>query len=327
METNRDARRTGVLLINLGTPDAPTPEALRRYLREFLSDPRVVDLPRWQWLPLLHGVILRTRPKRSAAAYARIWTKDGSPLRLYTERLAEGLQRSLGLPVRIAMRYGNPRIEAGLQELRRAGVERLIALPLYPQYSATTTATAYDALGETLRHWRHVPPLRWVGDYHREPEYIDALARSVERHWQTRGQGERLLLSFHGLPERYAREGDPYPEQCRATAEALVARLGLSEGQWALSYQSRFGREPWLTPYTDETLVHWAREGVRAVDVICPGFATDCLETLEEIAMENRDHFLAAGGERFHYIPALNDHPDHVRLLAGLVRREGQGWL
>ncbi len=327
MEMTRDPRRTGVLLINLGTPDAPTPQALRRYLREFLSDPRVVDLPRWQWLPILHGVILRTRPKRSAAAYARIWTEAGSPLRLHTERLAAGLEETLQIPVRIAMRYGNPSIDSGLQALREVGAERIIALPLYPQYSATTTATAYDALGEALSRWRYVPPLRLLGDYHCEPNYIEALARSVERHWQEQGRSERLLMSFHGLPERYAREGDPYPTQCRATAQALAERLELRPKQWDLSYQSRFGREPWLTPYTDETLARWAQEGTRSVDIICPGFATDCLETLEEIAMENRDHFLTAGGECFHYIPALNDHPDHVRLLSELVRREGQGWL
>ncbi len=317
----------GVLLVNLGTPDAPTPEALRRYLAEFLSDPRVVDLPRWRWLPILHGIILRTRPARSARAYERIWTERGSPLRLYTEALGEALEEALGIPVRIAMRYGRPSIATGLAQLREAGAERLLVLPLYPQYSATTTASTYDALAAALRREAHVPEIRLLGDYHRHPAYIDALATRIEDHWREHGRGERLLLSFHGIPRRYAEAGDPYPQRCEATARALARRLGLEEGQWAMSYQSRFGREPWLQPYTDETLARWPGEGVRSVDVVCPGFATDCLETLEEIAMENRDTFLAAGGEAYRYIPALNDRPEHVALLETLVREGGEGWL
>ena len=317
----------GVLLVNLGTPDAPTPEALRRYLAEFLSDPRVVDLPRWRWLPILHGIILRTRPARSARAYARIWTERGSPLRLYTEALAEALEGSLDIPVRIAMRYGRPSIASGLEQLRQAGAQRLIVLPLYPQYSATTTASTYDALAAALRREALVPEIRFLGDYHRHPAYIDALAKRIEDHWREHGRGERLLLSFHGIPQRYAEAGDPYPQRCEATAHALAQRLGLEEGQWAMSYQSRFGREPWLQPYTDETLARWPGEGVRSVDVVCPGFATDCLETLEEIAMENRDTFLQAGGESYRYIPALNDRPEHVALLETLVREGGEGWL
>ncbi len=317
----------GVLLINLGTPDAPTPEALRRYLAEFLSDPRVVDLPRWRWMPILHGIILRTRPARSARAYARIWTEQGSPLRLYSEALAVALEASLRIPVRIAMRYGCPSVATSLAQLRQVGVQRLIVLPLYPQYSATTTASAYDALAAALRREAHVPEIRFLGDYHCHPAYINALASRIEAHWREHGRSERLLLSFHGIPQRYAAAGDPYPQHCEGTARALAQRLRLGEGQWAMSYQSRFGREPWLQPYTDETLARWPGEGVRSVDVVCPGFATDCLETLEEIAMENRDAFLQAGGETYRYIPALNDHPEHVALLEGLVREGGKGWL
>ncbi len=319
----------GLLLVNLGTPDSPAPADVRRYLAEFLWDPRVVETPRWLWWPLLHGIILNTRPRRSAEAYARIWTETGSPLLLHTRRQAEALQARLGEQVKVvpAMRYGNPSIAAGLRELREAGCERILVLPLYPQYSATTTASTFDAVTEELRRWRRVPELRFIGQYHSEPGYIAALAASIREYQQENGTPEKLILSFHGIPQRYAEAGDPYPRQCERTARLLAEALGLEEGRWQLTYQSRMGREPWLQPYTSATLEALAREGVRHVQVLCPGFAADCLETLEEIAMENRDIFLAHGGERYGYIPCLNDRPDHVEALAAIARSYLGGWI
>ncbi len=319
----------GLLLVNLGTPDSPAPADVRRYLAEFLWDPRVVETPRWLWWPLLHGIILNTRPRRSAEAYARIWTETGSPLLLHTRRQAEALQARLGEQVKVvpAMRYGNPSIAAGLRELREAGCERILVLPLYPQYSATTTASTFDAVTEELRRWRRVPELRFIGQYHSEPGYIAALAASIREYQQENGTPEKLILSFHGIPQRYAEAGDPYPRQCERTARLLAEALGLEEGRWQLTYQSRMGREPWLQPYTSATLEALAREGVRHVQVLCPGFAADCLETLEEIAIENRDIFLAHGGERYGYIPCLNDRPDHVEALAAIARSHLGGWI
>ncbi len=322
--------RAGLLLVNLGSPDAPTPAALRRYLAEFLADPRVVEQPRWLWLPLLHGVILRVRPARSAAAYREIWTEEGSPLIAISRRQEAALREALadaGVEVALAMRYGAPSVRDGLRALRQAGCERMLVLPLYPQYSATTTASVFDAVADELKQWRRVPALRFVDGYHAHPAYIAALAARIRAHRERHGRGERLLISFHGIPERYAKAGDPYPEQCAATARLLREALGLDEHEAPMSFQSRFGREPWLSPYTDETLQRLAGEGVRSVDVVCPGFAADCLETLEEIAMQNRDVFLAAGGEAFRYIPALNDDPAHVRALAGIAREQMADWL
>ncbi len=315
----------GVLLINLGTPDAPTPSALRRYLAQFLGDPRVVEMARLPWWLILHGIILRTRPKRSAKLYAKVWSGEGSPLYAISKRqriaLEAELHRRLGGPVKVAlgMRYGHPSIASALEELAAAGCTSVTALPLYPQYSATTTASSFDALFEALKTWRRIPQLTTVADYHDHPDYLDALAASVRDHWTKHGRGERLLLSFHGIPLRYHENGDPYPHQCRATAEGVAERLGLAEGEWALAYQSRFGREEWLRPYTDETLTQWGREGLGRVDVLCPGFAADCLETLEEIAGENRELFVEAGGGAYHYIPALNNRPDHIAALADLI--------
>lgn len=322
----------GVLLVNLGTPDAPTPAAVRHYLAEFLWDPRVVEAPRLLWWLALHGVILRTRPRRSARAYASIWTAQGSPLLVHTRNLATALDAALSdtpgpvACVGLGMRYGEPSIARAMRELRDRDVRHLLVLPLYPQYSGTTTASVFDAVAAELRHWRRVPALRFIDAYFARPGYIDALAASVRAHWQAHGRGERLLVSFHGIPERYVRAGDPYLAQCRATTAVLVAALGLADDQWLLTFQSRLGREPWLQPYTDETLRALPARGVRAVDVICPGFAVDCLETLEETAILNRELFLAAGGERYAYIAALNAEPDHVALLAQLVREQLQGW-
>jgi ferrochelatase len=320
------AARIGVLLVNLGTPDAPTSAAVRRYLAQFLSDPRVVEIPPLLWWPILYGVVLTVRPRRSAAAYREIWTDAGSPLLVNTAALARALQTELadgGAPVTVAygMRYGNPPVADALRSLRNAGASRLLVLPLYPQYAAATTGSAFDAVTAELRRWRRVPEACFIGDYHDCDGYVSALAASVREHWSAAGRTEKLLLSFHGLPARCSRLGDPYERQCRTTARLLAAALGLegSEG-WSLSFQSRVGREPWLEPYTDVLLAQWARDGVRRVQVLCPGFAVDCLETLEEIALRNRRDFIAAGGEELEYIPALNARPDHVAFLAALAR-------
>lgn len=335
-ESADDVRGTrpclGVLLINLGTPDAPTPGAVRRYLVEFLSDPRVVEWPRWLWWPVLHGVILRIRPRRSARLYRKIWTDEGSPLlqisRRQTQALQSILENRLPGPVKVAlaMRYGAPSIAAGLEALREGGAHRIVVLPLYPQYSATTTASTFDAVADTLKTWRRLPELRMVSDYHDDPGYIAALAARIAAHWGAHDRAERLLFSFHGIPLRYARAGDPYPKQCQRTAERVAQCLQLPAERWRVAFQSRFGREEWLKPYTNQTLREWADSGLRSVDVVCPGFAADCLETLEEIAQLNRDIFLAAGGERFHYIPALNDDPRHIAALAELVVKQACGW-
>lgn len=318
---------TGILLTNLGTPDSPSVSDVRRYLREFLSDPRVVEFPRPLWWLILNGIILRIRPKRSAAAYQKVWTDQGSPLLVNSREIADALQRSLEQrldgPVRVAlaMRYGAPSIAESLETLRQANARRILVLPLYPQYSATTTASTFDELGRVLRGWRWLPELRFINHYHDDSGYIDALAQSVRRFSETHGACDRLLLSFHGIPQSYADQGDPYAEQCHATATRLAAALDLLPTEWAISFQSRVGREPWLQPYTDATLKQWGAEGIKRVHVICPGFPADCLETLEEIGEENRDYFLSAGGERYSYIPALNGDPGHIEALADLVRR------
>ena len=312
----------GVLLCNLGTPDAPTPRAVRRFLAEFLSDRRVVDLPRLVWLPILHGFVLRTRPAEVAHKYRQIWTDAGSPLRAIGECQAIALQRALGDDTRVelAMRYGEPSIDSALQALLDDGVQRIVVLPLYPQYSSTTTASVFDAVGAALRRRHRMPELVLVRDYHDEPAYIAALAARVCEYRERHGSGERLLMSFHGVPERYLTNGDTYHAECVRTAKLLAERLGLADGDWQLSFQSRFGKAKWVEPYTDATLRAWARDGVRRVDVVCPGFAADCLETLEEIAIMNRRLFVDAGGDALHYIPALNDRDDHIAALAGVIR-------
>ncbi len=324
--------QAGVLLVNLGTPTAPTAKAVRPYLAEFLGDARVIDYPRWLWWLILHGVILRVRPARSAHAYAKIWTAQGSPLRFGSEALAAGLQAELDrqqpgtLRVALAMRYGEPSVAHTIEQLQCEGVRRLLVLPLYPQYSATSTGSVIDAVADVFKTLRWPPELRFVNDYHDDPRHIDALATSIERWWATHGRGDKLLLSFHGIPERYVRLGDPYFDQCQTTARLLRERLRISADDMILSFQSRVGREQWLQPYTDATVRQLAAVGVKKLDVACPGFAVDCLETLEEIAMQNRDFFLAAGGETLRYIPALNDSAEQVRSLAALVRRHVRGW-
>ncbi len=318
------ARRL-VLLVNLGTPDAPDTAAVRRYLREFLSDPRVIEVPRLLWWFVLNGIILVFRPKRVAALYASIWEED-SPIRRFTVALAGRLQDHLRAggdtrtEVRAAMTYGSPSLRRLLDGARDEGFGEVVVLPLYPQYSATTTAAVFDQVADHLRGQRDLTAFRLIRDYHLHPLYIGAVAARVRRHWEEHGRAERLLFSFHGLPQDYVDRGDPYQRECRATAAALAAALGLAGDEWALSFQSRFGPRAWLQPYTDELLRQWAGDGVASVAVTCPGFAVDCLETLEEIALQNRDFFLEAGGRDYSYIPALNDDDDHARLLQALLQ-------
>ena len=327
-----NAACTGILITNLGTPKAPTTPAVRRYLAEFLSDPRVVETPRWLWQLILHGVILRIRPARAAKAYQKVWTEQGSPLLAFSQQLVAKLQSQATQvfpgPVRIelAMRYGQPSIEAGLQALRKANAQRILIFPLYPQYSATTTATTFDAVSKVLRRWRWLPELRMINHYHDHPAYIRAISESIRSHWQQHGQMERLLMSFHGLPERYLHEGDPYFCECHKTARLVAETLQLDDTQWQLSFQSRFGREEWLKPYTDKTLEEWGQQGVKSIQVISPGFSMDCLETLEEIAMEDRHIFLEAGGQEYQYIPALNAEARHIEMLFELIRQHTAGW-
>jgi ferrochelatase len=329
--THGSAPRTAVLLVNLGTPEAPDAPAVRRYLAEFLSDPRVVEIPGWAWKPILHGIILRTRPAKSAAKYASIWTPEGSPLKVWTDKQAKLLLGALGerghrVLVRYAMRYGNPSVAAELDALKAAGATRILVLPLYPQYSGTTTASVFDAVAQWAQRTRHVPELRFVNRFHDDPLYIEALAQRLLAHWQQHGEPERLVLSFHGVPRRTLMLGDPYHCECQKTARLLGERLGLPAGRLLVTFQSRFGRAEWLQPYTEPTLKALARDGVRRIDVACPGFVSDCLETLEEIAQECRAAFMAAGGSEFHYVPCLNDDPRWIAALATVAQDHLAGW-
>jgi len=364
----------GILVVNMGTPDAPTPAALRRYLKEFLWDPRVVEMPRLVWWLILNGIILNTRPRRSALAYQRVWTTEGSPLLIYTRRQAAALETKLrtriGSPLHVAvgMRYGNPSIRSGLDALHAQRCRRILVLPLYPQYAAATTASTFDAVFDVLSTWRWVPELRTIAHYHDDPNYILALANSIRESWgeqslPNRGVEqtlspetqradksvhptaeshvgrpdtpvrpssacpEKLLFSFHGTPKASLLAGDPYHCHCHKTARLVAETLQLPPERWQVAFQSRFGRAEWLQPYTDVTLKQWGRDGVKSVDVICPGFSSDCLETIEEVGVENRDNFLHSGGGRFRYIPALNDRPGHIAALASLVERHLHGWV
>ncbi len=331
-EINPAADKTGVLLVNLGTPDAPTPAALRRFLAEFLSDSRVIEAPRWLWWIVLHAFILRVRPRRSAHAYQSIWTPQGSPLLVNSTRqlqeVAAVLQKKQrdSLVFALGMRYGNPSIAGALRQLGAMGVARLLVLPLYPQYSATTTASTFDALSAELRRWRRVPALQFVDGYHDFQPYIDAMAAHIRRYFAEHGRPQKLLLSFHGIPAEYAAKGDPYPEQCRATARLLRRTLQLEESECQLVFQSRFGPREWLQPYADVTLRMLPSQGVKHAAVFCPGFAADCLETLEEMAIVNRELFLESGGGRFDYIPALNAGAEHIGALASLIEQRLRGW-
>lgn len=303
----------GILLVNLGTPSAPTPAAVRRYLAEFLSDPRVVQLPRFIWLPILHGVILRTRPAKSAKKYRSVWTPEGSPLAVHTKRQTQLLRSAVpDLQVEYAMRYGSPSLADGLKRLSNCA--KVVVLPLYPQFSFSTTASVRDAIGAEI-------PV--VESFHDHPAYIAALAAGVRRYWAAHGRGEKLVMSFHGLPQRAVDLGDPYQSQCLATASLLAAALSMAPSDYSVTFQSRFGAAKWLQPYTEPTLVELARRGTRRVDVVCPGFVSDCLETLEEIAIEARRAFLAAGGSEFHALPCLNESPEWIEALAKLTREPG----
>ena len=323
--------RVGILLVNLGTPDEPTTSAVRRYLAEFLWDPRVIEMPRALWWLILHGVILRVRPARSAHAYQKVWTPAGSPLlvesRALTQALAGRLQARFGDRVRVelAMTYGNPSLEGALERLRRDNVQRLLVLPMYPQYSATTTASIFERVTNELSRWRWIPELRMVNQYWDEDGYIAAVADSIGAHWQQHGR-KHLLFSFHSIPKRYFLAGDPYHCFCQATARRVAERLGLATGEWSVGFQSRFGREEWMRPYVDQLLQGYARQGPKRITVACPGFATDCLETIEEINMQNRDAFLSNGGEAFDYVPCLNSTPPQVDLYEHVVLKHGQGW-
>jgi ferrochelatase len=329
--THAQAPRTGVLYCNLGTPDAPTPAAVRRYLAEFLSDARVVEIPKLLWKVILHGLILRTRPAQSAAKYASIWTPEGSPLKLWTLKQAALLQNALGerdhqVLVRYAMRYGSQSIASQLDALKAEGATRVLILPAYPQYSATSTASVFDAVYHWAARTRRIPELRFVNHYHDDARYLHALAASIQSYWETHGRAERLLMSFHGVPQRTLALGDPYHCECQKTARLLAATLGLTSEQYQISFQSRLGRAQWLQPYTEPSLRALGASGLRRVDVVCPGFTSDCLETLEEIAMEGQQAFLTAGGKEFHYIPCLNDNAQWITALADIAQQHLAGW-
>ena len=325
------ANRTAVLYCNLGTPDAPTPAAVRRFLSEFLGDPRVVEVPRLLWLLILHGIILRFRPAKSAAKYASIWSRDGSPLKIWTEKQAKLLQgwlaqRGHDVQVRYAMRYGSTSIASQLDALKSAGTTRVLILPAYPQYSATTTASLFDAVYQWAGRTRAIPELRFVNHYHDDPRYIAALAGRIKKYWSGEGQPDVLVMSFHGVPERTLQLGDPYHCECFKTARLLAEQLELDKTRFKVTFQSRLGRAKWLQPYTEPTLIAMGQAGVRRVDVICPAFTSDCLETLEEINIEARQAFLQAGGKEFHYIACLNDDPAWITALCQISEQHLGGW-
>ena len=325
--------RLGVLLVNLGSPDAPTEKAVRKYLAEFLWDPRVIETARPLWWLILHGIILRFRPRKTAAMYKKVWTDEGSPLIKISKLQAQKVELKLQSKIRgtvivdVAMRYGNPSIAEGLRGLRSAGAKRFIILPMYPQYSATTTASVFDAVTSELQNWRWLPDMRFINSYHDQPAYIDALAKTIINHWSTRDKKpDMLIFSFHGIPKSYVDNGDPYFCHCQKTARLVAEKLLLKETKWKVTFQSRVGREEWLQPYTDNTMKQLAHQGVKSVDVVCPGFSADCLETLEEINMENRELFLDRGGVQFDYIPCLNASDFHINALSELIIQHSFGW-
>lgn len=326
--THESKERLGVLIANLGTPDGPDAGSVRRFLAQFLSDPRVVEAPRLLWWLALHGFILRTRPSKSSHAYRQIWTDAGSPLLVHTRRLTEQLQERLAnddVTVAFGMTYGNPSIAAALGRLQSQGARRVLVLPLYPQYSATTTASVFDRVTAELQRWRWVPEVRFVTSYSEEPEYIRAIASSIREHWRTH-EKTHLLFSFHGIPKRYLLAGDPYHCHCQKTARLIAQELELASSEWSISFQSQVGREEWLKPYTDRLLIDYAKHGPKRITVVCPGFATDCLETLEEIAIRNRTAFLENGGESYDYVPALNATEPQIALMLKIIEQHTMGW-
>lgn len=317
--------RVGVLLLNLGTPDAPTASAVRRYLAEFLSDPRVVEIPKLIWMLILHGIILRVRPAKSAALYEKVWTQAGSPLMdislRQTAKLTDKLaSEGLDVSVHLAMRYGNPSVANTLQNMHKQGIDKIIVLPLYPQYAAPTTGSAFDAIAKELTQWRYIPSLHFINTYHDHPDFIEALAESIRADFENQGKPEKLVLSYHGMPERNLHLGDPYYCFCAKTTRLVTEKLGLSQDEFVMTFQSRFGKAKWLQPYTDATMQALPNAGVRDVAIVCPAFSADCLETLEEIVGENGHIFTEAGGNKFRYIPALNDDDAHITMMANLVR-------
>ncbi|MEH6712124.1 MAG: ferrochelatase [Paraglaciecola polaris] len=324
--------KIGVLITNLGTPEAPDKGALKRYLKEFLSDPRVVEVPKFIWWMILNLVILNIRPRRSAHAYSTVWTERGSPLMFHTQDQADALALNMKqrygdkVVVDFAMRYGSPSIESVTQTLLEKGVRQLLVLPLYPQYSGSTSGSTFDALGQALKKIRWLPDVRFISHYHDFTPYIDALAKRIELHWQTHGRADKIIFTYHGIPKRYLTAGDPYHCECYKTSRLLAQKLGLTKEEYMVTFQSRFGREEWLQPYTDHTLKALPGQGVKSVQMVCPGFSADCLETIEEIGIENRDYFLEAGGERYEYIEALNAHPEHIAALSELIARNLSGW-
>lgn len=330
---HEQAGYTGILLVNLGTPDSATRPAVRRYLKEFLWDPRVVEMARPIWWAVLNLIVLNTRPSRAAHAYSKIWTDQGSPLLCLSKRQCEALDQKIKplwhghVKVALAMRYGSPSVASGLRQLEQAGVSRILVFPLYPQYSATTTASVFDAVTAELQRWRMIPEMRFINSYHDHPAYIDALAQSVRNHWQEHGRADCLLMSFHGIPEDYFHGGDPYFCHCQKTARLLSEALELSDSEYKVSFQSRLGPKQWLQPYTDHTLQQMAERGVESVQIICPGFSVDCLETLEEVAMENQQVFLDAGGKSYAYIPCLNDSPDHIEAMIKILEPHLSQWV
>ncbi|WP_275553723.1 ferrochelatase [Mixta sp. Marseille-Q2659] len=311
--------KPGVLLVNLGTPDAPTTPAVKRYLKQFLSDKRVVDTPRWLWWPILNGIILPIRSPRVSKLYASVWMEEGSPLMVFSKRQRNALAAQLDIPVELGMSYGNPSLKSAVDSLMAQGVTRLIVLPLYPQFSCSTVAAVWDGLSNVFAGYRSMPDVHFIRDYAEHPAYIAALKASVERSFAQHGKPDLLVMSYHGIPQRFANEGDDYPQRCRDTTEALTRALGLNDNEVMMTFQSRFGREPWLTPYTDETMRGLPAKGVRHIQIMSPGFSADCLETLEEISEQNREFFLHAGGEKFEYIPALNDDAEHISMMLALV--------
>lgn len=330
--SHQDKRKVGVLVTNLGTPDEPKPKALRRYLKEFLSDPRVVETPRWLWWCILNLIILTIRPKRSAKAYETVWTEQGSPLLYNTKAQTDKIRQQLvdkygdNVVVEFAMRYGNPSMSSVIDSMLQQGVEKLVVLPLYPQYSATTTASTFDAVAQEFTKRRLIPELRFINHYHDFQPYIDALAKKIEQHWEVNGRSDKLILSYHGIPKRYLMNGDPYHCECYKTSRLVAEKLGLNDDEYMTTFQSRFGREEWLKPYTDHTLQALPAQGVKSIQVVCPGFSSDCLETIEEIGIENRDYFLEAGGEKFEYINALNSDDNHIDALVQLIENNMAGW-
>lgn len=318
--------KTGVLITNLGSPDAPTAKALRVYLAEFLSDPRIVEIPRLIWLMILHGIILRVRPKKSAHAYQSIWTDEGSPLITISRAQTDKIEKQLrgegfeDIEVELAMRYGNPSIESGLEKLREKGITRIIIVPLYPQYSSATTGSTFDQISKVLRGWRWVPELHFINGYHKHPLYIESLANSIREDLEANGEPDKLVFSYHGTPKLFLDRGDPYHCFCQQTTRLVIEKLNLDKEKVMTTFQSRFGKAEWLQPYTDKTLESFPSQGIKNVAILSPAFSADCLETLEELEVENREVFESAGGEKYRYIPALNDRDDHIKAITALIK-------